>query len=126
MACDLAEGRLPLPGGLIHRTDYWVVEHTVGSLGLGTLIVKPERYVTSVAGLSDTEAAELGPLLVRASQVVRDLVQCEQVYNCLWSHAGGVPSHIHFVVQPATADQMNRYDPHGPTLQIAIFAESAA
>ena len=58
LACDLASGRLPLPGGLIHRTGGWLVEHCVGPLGLGTLIVKPGRHVTAVADLTQGEAAE--------------------------------------------------------------------
>jgi len=39
LACDLAAGRQPLPGGVIHQTESWLVEHCVGPLGLGTLIV---------------------------------------------------------------------------------------
>jgi diadenosine tetraphosphate (Ap4A) HIT family hydrolase len=121
MACELSAGRLPLPGGLIHATEHWRVEHCVGPLGLGTLIVKPDRHVTAVADLSDDEAAELGPLLRRASAVARELVETEQVYNCLWSHAGGVPVHIHYVVQPVTTAQMRDLGVYGPALQVAMF-----
>jgi diadenosine tetraphosphate (Ap4A) HIT family hydrolase len=121
MACELADGRRPLPGGRIFRTGHWLVEHCVGTLGLGTLVVKPERHVTSVADLTDDEAAELGPLLRSASSVAAQLVASEQVYNCLWSHAGGVPVHIHYVVQPVTAEQMAEFDAHGPRLQVAMF-----
>jgi diadenosine tetraphosphate (Ap4A) HIT family hydrolase len=121
LACDLAAGRLPLPGGLIHRTDSWLVEHCVGPLGLGTLIVKPERHVTAVADLSPSESAELGPLLRQASWVASQLVPAEQVYNCLWSHAGAIPGHIHYVVQPVTRDQMGPDDRHGPGLQMEMF-----
>jgi diadenosine tetraphosphate (Ap4A) HIT family hydrolase len=95
LACDLAEGRLPLPGGVIHESDYWFVEHTVGPLILGTLILKPKRHVMRVSDLSAREAAELGPLLLRAAAVVDELVQPDQVYTCLWSHTGGTPVHIH-------------------------------
>jgi diadenosine tetraphosphate (Ap4A) HIT family hydrolase len=122
MACELADGRRPLPGGQVFRTEHWLVEHCVGPLGLGTLIVKPERHVTDVASLTDEEAAELGPLLRQASAVTRELVDAEQVYNCLWSHAGGQPGHLHYVVQPVTADQMAEFDAHGPKLQMAMFA----
>ena len=122
MACELADGRRPLPGGRIFRTDHWLVEHCVGPLGLGTLIVKPARHVTRVASLSDDEAAELGPLLRRASKVAERLVSAEQTYNCLWSHAGGVPVHIHYVVQPVTAQQMAEFEEHGPSLQVAMFS----
>jgi diadenosine tetraphosphate (Ap4A) HIT family hydrolase len=121
LACDLSSGRRPLPGGLIHRSRFWLVEHCIGPLGVGALIVKPERHVTSVADVSEDEAAELGPLLRRASLVVRELVPAEQIYNCLWSHAGGVPVHLHYVVQPITAEQMVLFGAHGPTLQVAMF-----
>ena len=111
----------PLPGGLIHRSDSWLVEHCIGPLGLGTLIVKPERHVTSVADLTRAEAAELGPILRRASQVAQELVQAEQVYNCLWSHADGMPVHIHYVIQPVTTDRLTRFGAYGPALQVAMF-----
>jgi diadenosine tetraphosphate (Ap4A) HIT family hydrolase len=120
LACDLISGAAPLPGGNIHRTGRWVVEHVVGPLGVGTLIVKPTRHVTHVADLDADEAAELGPLLHQTSAAVTDLVQPE-VYVCLWSHADRQPGHIHFVVQPATADTMDRFDAHGPALQVAMF-----
>ncbi len=54
-ACDLAAGRIDLPGGRIHATPGWVVEHCLGPLGVGTLIVKPVRHVVSAAELTDVE-----------------------------------------------------------------------
>jgi diadenosine tetraphosphate (Ap4A) HIT family hydrolase len=122
LACDLAEGRRALPGGVIARTSYWLVEHCVGPLGLGSLIVKPVRHVTAVGDLTPDEAAALGPLLRQASLVAAQIIDAEQVYNCLWSHAGGVPGHIHYVVQPVTAAQMAEHGAHGPGLQMAMFA----
>lgn len=119
-ACDLASGRVPLPGGRIHRTGHWLVEHCVGPLGVGTLLVKPERHVTAVADLSDAEAAELGPLLRDTARVARDLAGAEQVYTCLWAHAGGVPGHVHYVVQPVRAGQI-RDGRVGPRLQLDMF-----
>ena len=122
MACQLSSGVLELPGGLIHRTRFWLVEHCIGPLGLGAMVVKPERHVTSVADLSEEEAVELGPLLRRTSIVARQLVDAIQVYNCLWSHAGGKPVHIHYVVQPVTEDQVSHFGVHGPNLQMAMFS----
>jgi diadenosine tetraphosphate (Ap4A) HIT family hydrolase len=121
IACELSDGRRFLPGGPIHSTDHWLVEHCIGPLGLGTLIVKPVRHVTSVGDLSDAEAVELGPLLKRASAVAGELAGADQVYNCLWSHSGGVPGHIHYVVQPVTKQQMAEHAAHGPALQVAMF-----
>ena len=121
IACDLTAGRDPLPGGVIADSGFWRVEHCVGPLGVGTLIVKPLRHVVHVADLAADEAAELGPLLHRATSIVTELLQPEQVYVCLWSHAGGVPGHIHFVVQPVSRELMDRHDAYGPGLQMAMF-----
>lgn len=126
LACALADGREPLPGGTIYQAKGWVVEHCVGPLGLGSLIVKPRRHVTAVADLDDAEAAELGPLLRLASEVARDLVGAQQVYNCLWSHAEGIPGHIHYVVQPVTAEQVGQHRAYGPGLQVSLFASGVA
>lgn len=122
LCCDLTSGRMTPPGGAIHDTRRWRVDHCIDSLGVGTLIVKPVRHVTSVGALDPEEAAELGPLLQRVSQVVQELTEAEQVYVCLWSHAGGVATHIHWVVQPITKAHMERYRGYGPHLQQAMFA----
>jgi diadenosine tetraphosphate (Ap4A) HIT family hydrolase len=121
LACDLSEGRRALPGGTIDQTDRWLVEHTIGPLGVGTLIVKPKRHVVHVADLTDEEAIELGPLLRRAAALVTKLVGPEQVYVTLWSHADAEPGHIHWVVQPVTRAQMNELEDHGPHLQVKMF-----
>jgi ATP adenylyltransferase len=121
LACDLAEGRVDLPGGEILVADHWIVEHCVGPLGVGTLIVKPKRHVVHFWELEEGEAAEIGPLLRRATALVAELTSPEQVYVGLWSHAGGVPVHIHFVVQPVTRELMDSIGDYGPHLQAAMF-----
>ncbi|MEV7229060.1 hypothetical protein AB0M79_18830 [Polymorphospora sp. NPDC051019] len=121
LACDLTAGRTSVPGGRIHRTAHWVVEHCVGPLGVGTLIVKPLRHVVQVAELTDGESSELGPLLRRMAAAVTALTSPEQVYVCLWSHADGRPGHIHFVVQPVRREDMDGHDRFGPALQMAMF-----
>jgi len=126
LACDLAAGRLELPGGVIHESPRFYVEHCVGPLGLGTLLVKPRRHVTRVGELTEDEAAELGRLLHRSAQVVDELVRPEQVYTCQWSHAGRTPGHIHWVVQPATTADLDALGTYGPGLQLAMFQRGDA
>jgi diadenosine tetraphosphate (Ap4A) HIT family hydrolase len=127
LACDLASARRPLPGGTIRERDGWLVEHCVGPLGVGTLVVKPRRHVTRVTDLDTEEAAALGPMLVRTAQVVTALTRPEQVYVALWSHAGGVPGHIHFVIQPVTSETRAAHGgKFGPTLQLAMFEADVA
>lgn len=121
LACDVTSGRVEAPGGLILDTGLWVVDHCVGPLGVGTLVVKPKRHVVHVGELDPGEAAELGPLLRRTAAVVTELASPEQVYICLWSHAGGEPGHIHFVVQPVTRELMAALGSYGPHLQVSMF-----
>lgn len=121
LACDLGAGRRRLPGGVIWETGRWQVEHCVGPLGVGTLLLKPKRHVTRVADLTEQESEELGPLLRRSAIVIERLIEPEQTYLCLWSHAGGRPVHIHYVVQPVTRALMAEHDSHGPSLQVAMF-----
>ncbi|MEU6003778.1 hypothetical protein ABZ837_38985 [Streptomyces sp. NPDC047197] len=128
VACGLAGGAVPLPGGTLLRTPHWTVEHCVGPLGVGTLIVKPLRHITGVHEMSAGEGAGLGPLLACVTSGLRTVVGegCEQVYVCLWSHAGRVPGHLHFVVQPARTSDIDRHGgAYGPALQAAMFAEGA-
>jgi diadenosine tetraphosphate (Ap4A) HIT family hydrolase len=96
----------------------------VGPLGVGTLVVKPERHVLRVADLTEAEAAELGPLLAQTAGVITRLRSPAQVYVCLWSHAKGVPGHIHFVVQPVAEPRRKVPGSYGPALQVAMFARN--
>ncbi|WP_285939496.1 HIT family protein [Actinomadura xylanilytica] len=123
VACDLASGALPLPGGRIAEAPGWVVEHCIGPLGVGTLVVKPVRHVVHLADLDAAESAVLGPLLARTASAVTEAVRPDQVYACLWSHSGGEPVHIHFVVQPVTKADMERTGTYGPDLQMTMFRD---
>jgi diadenosine tetraphosphate (Ap4A) HIT family hydrolase len=119
LACDLASGELALPGGAILQTDHWRIEHCIGPLGVGTLIVKPTRHVLHVGELTAEEAREMGPLLRVTAEAVRDLTDANQVYVCLWSHG---PVHIHYVVQPVSDEAITQFGASGPGLQAAMFA----
>ena len=70
LGCDIAAGRSTVPGGILHRTSRWIVNHAVGRLNLGTLIVAPRDHVVAVADLDDDTAAEIGPLLRDVARVV--------------------------------------------------------
>ena len=126
MACQLTAGERELVGGSIFRTDHRVVEHCIGTLGVGTLILKPLRHIVGLADMSDAEAADLGPLMQRATSIIKALTDADQVYACLWSHAEWKPGHIHFVLQPAWNALRSRYPGPGPALQMAMFTEAQA
>lgn len=121
MACQLTSGQQPVPGGRIWETDNWVVEHCIGSLGVGTLVVKPFRHCVHIWQLTKAESEELGPVLAKVSQVVQQIVKPDQIYVCLWSHANWKPGHIHFVVQPVWNSMVEFSDLPGPALQSMLF-----
>jgi diadenosine tetraphosphate (Ap4A) HIT family hydrolase len=79
--------------------------------------------VLHVADLTEEEAAELGPLLRRTAAAVTQLVEPDQVYVTLWSHAEGSPVHIHWVVQPVTRELMREFEDYGPFLQVKMFEQ---
>jgi ATP adenylyltransferase len=108
--CDLLAGRRELPGGIVHETSSWVVNHVVGPLNVGTLVVGPRDHIVAVAELGDAAAAELGPLLRETARVVEEICRPEQTYVCLWSHGPAARKHLHFVVQPVTAELVARHD----------------
>jgi diadenosine tetraphosphate (Ap4A) HIT family hydrolase len=109
LGCDLLAGRAALPGGIVHETESWVVNHVVGSMNLGTLVVSPRDHVVAVSDLADDAAAELGPLLRATARVVESLCHPEQTYVCLWSHGQTARRHLHIAVQPVTAEVMAKY-----------------
>jgi ATP adenylyltransferase len=110
LGCDLLAGRRALPGGIVHETTCWVVNHAVGPMNLGTLMVGPREHVVAVADLGDTAVAELGPVLRATARVVETLCRPEQTYVCSWSHGTDGRKHLHIAVQPVTAAVVARYD----------------
>lgn len=126
MACELVDHPERVPGGRVATIGGWVVEHCIGPLGIGTMVVKPRRHVVHLSELNGDEVAELGPALSLVARAV-GLAASEsgeepsQVYACLWSHADRKPGHIHFVVQPVGEALMQRFDAHGPELQLRMF-----
>jgi ATP adenylyltransferase len=109
LGCDLAAGRRHLPGGILYETTSWLVNHVVGAMNLGTLIVAPREHIVAVADLDDAAALDLGPVLRATARVVEALCQPEQTYVCLWSHGVDARKHLHFAVQPVTAAVLTRY-----------------
>jgi LmbE family N-acetylglucosaminyl deacetylase/diadenosine tetraphosphate (Ap4A) HIT family hydrolase len=122
LACDLAAGREPLPGGLIHETGGWLIEHCTGPLGVGTLIIKPRRHAQRFADLTPEEYEAFGRTVWLATAALRELLAPDQTYVCQWAHAGWKPGHIHFVVQPARNSDREKHALPGPFLQAEMFA----
>lgn len=109
LGCDIVAGRCDVPGGIVHQTARWIVNHAVGRLNLGTLVVAPRDHIVAIADLDDEAAAELGPLLRRTACVVEAICRPEQTYVCVWSHGRTERRHLHILVQPVTAALVAQY-----------------
>jgi ATP adenylyltransferase len=109
LSCDIAAGRYAVSGGILHRTARWIVNHSVGRLNLGTLVVAPRDHVVAVAELDDIAVVELGPLLRDAAGVVEEICRPEQTYVCVWSHGRIERRHLHILVQPVTTELVAQY-----------------
>jgi diadenosine tetraphosphate (Ap4A) HIT family hydrolase len=118
LACDLASGELDLPGGRIYETPHWVVEHCVGPLGVGTLIVKPIRHCIHFWELTEEEVSGLGFLLRLVEKTIQTILKPDQIYICQWSHDNWNPEHIHFVVQPSWNYLKRKHKIPGAFLQV--------
>ena len=109
LGCDFLAGRRVLPGGIVHQTAGWTVNHVAGPMNLGTLIVAPKEHIVAVADLDDATVAEFGPVLRDTARVVEALCRPEQTYVSLWSHGASARKHLHVAVQPVTAAVVARY-----------------
>ncbi|WP_405055792.1 hypothetical protein OG474_23980 [Kribbella sp. NBC_01505] len=109
LGCDVVSGRLQVPGGLIHETPHWVVNHVVGSMNLGTLVLSPRDHVIAVAELTVEAADEFGSLVRRTAQVVDSILDPEQTYVSSWAHRDDGRKHLHIVVQPVTSATVAEY-----------------
>jgi diadenosine tetraphosphate (Ap4A) HIT family hydrolase len=83
--------------------EHWRVAHATGSALPGWLVLVPRRHVTSVADLTDAEAAALGPWQVRLSRALRAVTGCVKVYLMQFAEASGF-EHVHVHVVPRAAD----------------------
>lgn len=98
MACDVIEGRLKPPGGVIYEDELWIVDHSLSPVVLkGWLIVKPKRHVEHLSELTAEEAARFGPLAQMTCLALTRALGPERVYLCSfgeWVH------HVHVYVVP--------------------------
>ncbi len=98
--CRANRGELPSPGGHVFDDGLWRVEHVIEPLPmLGWLVVKPLRHITSLADLTDSEAAALGPLLRRITAALHQVLRPAKVYSVLFAEQEGF-AHVHFHLIP--------------------------
>jgi diadenosine tetraphosphate (Ap4A) HIT family hydrolase len=87
----------------IAADGHWRVAHVVGGSLPGWLVLIPRRHVTTIADLTDAEAADLGRWQVRLSRALTAVTGCVKTYVAQFAEAEGF-SHVHFHVVPRMPD----------------------
>ncbi|PBC79617.1 diadenosine tetraphosphate (Ap4A) HIT family hydrolase [Streptomyces sp. TLI_235] len=91
------------PRELIGGDDHWRVAHAFGTALPGWLVLVPRRHVTSIAELTDDEAASLGRWQVRVSRALGEVTGCAKTYVAQFAEAEGF-AHVHFHIVPRSSD----------------------
>lgn len=83
--------------------EHWRAAHAIRTALPGWLVLLPRRHVTSIAELTDAEAAALGAWQVRLSRALREVTGCVKTYVAQFAEGEGF-THVHFHLVPRMAD----------------------
>ena len=115
---DARFDRLP-PRERVAADEHWRVAHDFGTTLPGWLVLVPRRHATSIAELTDDEAATLGAWQVRLSRALGEVTGCLKTYVMQFAEKDGF-AHVHFHIVPRMPDLPA--DRRGP----AVFAYASA
>ena len=87
----------------ILRTDAWDLGHAYGTSLPGWMVLVLRRHSTSLAEMTDREAAELGPLIQGVSRALHEVTSCAKTYVVQFAEAADHP-HVHVHVIPRASD----------------------
>ena len=90
------------PGPVVHKGEFWLVEHAYPTSLLGWLVIVLRRHAEAVHELTSQEAAELAELQVTVAAAVHAVVGCEKEYLACFAEATGF-HHLHVHVIPRAA-----------------------
>jgi len=100
VACQIERGEIIHPGGLIYETKHWSVDHNMGPVPVGTLIMRPKRHVYDFSDLSEVEAHEFSPLLHKVTNAMKKIIDPTRIYICCWADAYWIARYLHFHLWP--------------------------
>jgi diadenosine tetraphosphate (Ap4A) HIT family hydrolase len=96
-------GRDAPPWQRLAADEHWRVAHAFNSAVPGWLVLVPRRHVTTIAELTDAEAAGLGSWQVRLSRALARVLGCQKTYVAQFAEADGFV-HVHFHIVPRPPD----------------------
>ena len=102
------------PRERIAADPHWRVAHAFNTSLPGWLVLVSRRHVTTVAELTDDEAAALGTWQVRLSRALHEVTGCVKTYVVQFAEQEGF-GHVHFHVVPRMPDIPD--DHRGPAVR---------
>ncbi|WP_416675845.1 HIT family protein [Egbenema bharatensis] len=97
-ACQTVRGEATAPGGVVYENEYWLADHCIGAMGIGSIVVKTKAHRENLWELTAEESTTLGPTFRLISEAIVHALGAERVYVTLWVDQS--PYHVHFVLQP--------------------------
>ncbi|MFC6022781.1 HIT family protein [Plantactinospora solaniradicis] len=91
------------PRERVAEDPHWRVAHAFDTSLPGWLVLVPRRHVTSIAELTDAEAATLGLWQVRLARALEAVTGCAKTYVIQFAEQDGF-HHVHFHVVPRMPD----------------------
>jgi diadenosine tetraphosphate (Ap4A) HIT family hydrolase len=91
------------PWERIAADEHWRVAHAFNTAVPGWLVLVPRRHVTTLAELTDAEAAALGSWQVRLSRALARVLGCQKTYVAQFAEDDGF-AHVHFHIVPRPPD----------------------
>ncbi|GAA2745447.1 HIT family protein [Kitasatospora cinereorecta] len=123
MSAEVESDAAAAPRHRIAADEHWRVAHAFGTALPGWLVLVPRRHVTSIAELTDEEAALLGGWQVRLSRVLGEVTGCVKTYVAQFAEREGF-GHVHFHIVPRPADHLEEL--RGPRVFGALDGTRAA
>ena len=111
------------PRERIAADPHWRVAHAFNTSLPGWLVLVPRRHVTTIAELTDDEAAALGTWQVRLSRVLHEVTGCVKTYVIQFAEQEGF-GHVHFHIVPRMSDIPS--DHRGPEVFRYLTADPGA
>lgn len=110
LVCASNEGTERIsPGPVIHRGDFWQIEHAYPTSLLGWLVIVLRRHAEALHELTGSEAAELGVLQRDVASALREELDCSKEYAfCLGEAPGFSHLHVHLVPRAPNLKESRR------------------
>jgi diadenosine tetraphosphate (Ap4A) HIT family hydrolase len=106
LACDVAAGKRPLPGGILLRESGFALHVLAEPTPIrGWLVLTSERHARAWYDLVASELAALGPLAARVMAAQRSALGADHVYAFA---IGDLLHHFHLHLVPRFADTPER------------------